>query len=182
MEPSRDPVLYRHAGEPSRHGLLYAMTGTLAATAFAAVSLLLGAAPAHADGHVYDIANKAYKSECSACHVAFPPQLMSAQSWRAIMAGLDKHFGTDASVDPKAAEELRRYLESNASQREGRVAGSASSAAPRITESGWFLREHRKVPDHIWRSKAVGSAANCAACHTRADQGDYAERSLRVPR
>lgn len=164
----------------ARHGLLYAMTGAVLATALAAIGLLLAAAPAHAGGHVYDVTSKTYQSECSACHVAFPPQLMPAASWRAIMAGLDKHFGTDASVDPRAAEELRRYLEQNASTRSKHAAADAK--APRITTASWFVREHREVAATIRSNKTVGSAANCAACHTRAEQGDYSERSLRVPR
>jgi hypothetical protein len=171
----------RNDGPPlPRHGLLYAMTATVIASALAAVTLLLAATPAQADGHVYDITSKTYQSECSACHVAFPPQLMSAASWRAIMSGLDKHFGTDASIDTKAAEELRRYLEQNASTRSKHAASDAKS--PRITTAGWFVREHREVAATIRSNKSIGSAANCAACHTRADQGDFSERSLRVPR
>ena len=52
----------------------------------------------------------------------------------------------------------------------------------RITETGWFRHEHDEVPAGIWKRPAVKSAANCAACHTRADAGDFSERNIRIPR
>ncbi|MCK7499838.1 MAG: hypothetical protein MZW92_62670 [Comamonadaceae bacterium] len=33
-----------------------------------------------------------------------------------------------------------------------------------------------------WQRKAVASAANCAACHPRADQGDFDEHDVSIPR
>jgi hypothetical protein len=38
------------------------------------------------------------------------------------------------------------------------------------------------VPASVWRSSAVKSAADCGACHTQAENGDYSEGALRVPR
>jgi hypothetical protein len=44
----------------------------------------------------------AFAAECSSCHVAYAPFLMGQANWLAcIMGGLDKHFGVDASLDPK---------------------------------------------------------------------------------
>jgi hypothetical protein len=34
----------------------------------------------------------------------------------------------------------------------------------------------------VWRLAAVKSPANCAACHTTAEQGDFRERNIRIPR
>jgi mono/diheme cytochrome c family protein len=34
----------------------------------------------------------------------------------------------------------------------------------------------------MWKSAAVKGPANCAACHTRADDGEYSERTLRLPK
>jgi len=143
--------------------------------------LVAGAAlPAHADGERFSVRNAAYQSECAACHVAYPPQLLPIPSWRAVMGGLDKHFGSDASLDPAVNAEILRYLEANAGRRE-----AVSGAKPqlRITEARWFVREHSdELPTDIWKHPAVKSAANCAACHTAADKGDYSERSLRLPK
>lgn len=122
--------------------------------------------------------NPAYKAECGSCHVAYPPKLLPAGSWQQLMQRLDRHFGSDASLDAKAQEEISRYLAANAGRRE-----PPSGAEPRITETRWFRKEHDKeVPAALWRSAAVKSAANCGACHTRAEDGDYSERSLRLPK
>src|SRR5512135_2316584 len=87
---------------------------------FAAV-LLMGAmmSAAHAeddddDEHMPAAKNALWQSECGSCHVAFPPRLLPAESWRAVMSGLDKHFGSDASLDPVAAKEIGAFLKQNA--------------------------------------------------------------------
>ena len=139
--------------------------------------LLLVDPAAHAGDHVYKIDSPVCKAECTSCHLAYPPQLLSAPDWRRLLSGLDRHFGTDASVDAKALEALSGYLELNA----GRKRAATGIDSPRITTSTWFIREHRKLPDTTWRSAAVGKASNCVACHTAADPGDFSERTRRVP-
>ena len=65
------------------------------------------------------------------------------------------------------------------------AARAATSSAPpedRISRSAWFRREHREVSAATWALPAVKSAANCGACHTQADQGDFSERHIRLPR
>ena len=139
-------------------------------------ALAIGALPAaQADQEVFDLTNRLYREECGSCHVAYPPLLLPKGSWQAIMAGLDRHFGTDATVDASAAKEIQGYLEANA----GRARGKP---ALRITETPWFRDEHDEVPASTWKSPAVKSAANCGACHTQAENGDYSEGTLRVPR
>lgn len=145
------------------------------------LSVLLGlifvAHEAAAEGHRYRADNARWKAECGSCHVAYPPQLLAAPAWRSIMAGLDAHFGTDASLDPAAAKEIGAFLESNA--------GGGRRAAPRtlrITQTRWFRREHDEVPAPAWKRPSVKTAANCAACHPGAEQGDFRERSIRIPR
>ena len=49
--------------------------------------------------NVFTGSNAKWKAECGSCHVAYPAQLLPATSWQRLMKGLDKHFGTDASVD-----------------------------------------------------------------------------------
>jgi len=142
------------------------------------LSLAFTISTASAGEHVYTATDPAWKAECGSCHVAYPPQLLPAASWRKLMAGLNDHFGTDASLDAKTAESIARFLETNSSTKRK----YANDSALRITESRWFRKEHDEVPARVWKNPAVKSAANCAACHTRAEQGDYSERTLRVPR
>ena len=149
-------------------------------------ALAIGALPAaQADREVFDLTNPLYREECGSCHVAYPPLLLPKGSWQAIMAGLDQHFGTDATVDASAAKEIQGYLEANAGRRQSGVdhLRRARGKPPlRITETPWFRDEHDEVPASTWNSPAVKSAANCGACHTHADDGDYSEGTLRVPR
>ncbi len=140
--------------------------------------LTITAGTAYAGEHVYTATDPAWKAECGSCHIAYPTELLPAPSWRKLMAGLNDHFGTDASLDAKTAQAITRFLEANSAGERKR----GNEVVIRITEAQWFRKEHRKVASRVWKSDAVKSAANCAACHTRAEQGDYSERTLRVPR
>jgi Dihaem cytochrome c len=126
---------------------------------------------------VFTGTNAIWKAECGSCHVTYPAQLLPAASWRQMMKGLDRHFGTDASVDAAAAAEIGAFLEKYA----GNKRGIAGETTLRISETGWFQREHRKVDAATWKNAKVKSAANCAACHTAAESGDYRERGIRIP-
>lgn len=133
-------------------------------------------AAAVADGHRFGAPDPTWQDECGSCHVAYPPQLLPAASWRALFAGLDDHFGTDAAVAQDIAAALLDHAVSNA----GRPVESEPPL--RISEMRWFLREHDEVSPATWNKPEVGSQANCAACHTRAEQGDFSERYLEIPR
>lgn len=131
---------------------------------------------------------QAYTNECASCHVAYPPRLLAAGSWNRVMTTLDKHFGVDASIDAAAAKAVGAYLVANAGS-ERRFGNDTT----RITETAWFRREHDEVPARVWKSLQTRlsagadkrgtphAAADCAACHTGADRGDYRERGIRMP-
>jgi hypothetical protein len=149
--------------------------------------LSLTAGAALADGAKIFPLSATYKEECGSCHVAYPPELMSQASWRGVMRGLDKHFGSDASLDRAKAAEISAFLDANAAGRD-KYATVDAEGRPllRITDGAWFRREHRDGHDGItpavWKSPAVKSAANCGACHRGAEQGDYSESKIRIPR
>lgn len=121
---------------------------------------------------------RSYVQECASCHVAYPPGMLPAASWRGLMQGLDRHFGTDASLDPAELERLSQWLQATAGE-----SRRVSSPPPenRITRSSWFERKHRQIEAATWRLPSVRSAANCAACHTGAERGQYSEHGLRMP-
>lgn len=120
---------------------------------------------------------KAYEQECAACHMAYPPGLLPAPSWQRLMNGLDKHFGVNASLDEATLKTLSSYLLAHAGR------GGQASAPPqdRITQSSWFVRKHREFSAQDWANPRIKSAANCAACHTGAAQGDFDEDRVRIP-
>ena len=134
---------------------------------------------AMADSRGFSATNKAWQAECASCHIAYPPKLLPAPAWRRMMAGLDKHFGTDASVDAPAAAEIRVFLESNAGQ--GKKRG-IDGGTLRISETSWFRRKHDEVSASTWKNPKIGTAANCTACHAGAERGDFNDDTVRIPR
>ena len=117
---------------------------------------------------------RSYEAECGGCHLAYPPRLLPAASWQKLLGGLDDHFGQNAEVDAQTRATLQAFLEANA----GRDRGEAPL---RITELRSWRREHRELSAEVWQRKAVGTPANCQACHRTADQGSFDEHGVRIP-
>ena len=152
--------------------------GTLAWLA-ALAALATAAAPALADGNIQPRqALPLYKQECAACHMAYPPGLLPAKSWTRIMSGLDKHYGSDASLDAASVQQISRWLQTEAGSYK-RVAEAPPE--DRITRSAWFVSKHRKLGPQVWQHAAVKSAANCAACHSGAAKGDFDDDGVTLP-
>lgn len=86
------------------------------------------------------------------------------------MGGLEHHFGENASLDPASQADILRFLEANAAD-SGNSRMGANVAPLRISKTSWFERKHDEGARAVWSRKAVGSAANCAACHRQAAQG-----------
>lgn len=122
--------------------------------------------------------NAKWLKECGSCHLAYSPGLLPAESWRKVMTGLDKHFGSDASLTAPENKEITDFLVNNASNR-----WTASTAPLRISESQWFKTKHsgKEVPAGVWKRASVKSPANCQACHVAADKGDFNEKSIKIP-
>ena len=147
----------------------------------ALLACLAVAGLAHADDQRARTAPRlpAYQQECAACHVAYPPGMLPAASWRRLMDNLPRHFGSDASLDAPTARQISVWLAANAGTFK-RV--REEPAQDRITRSAWFARKHDEVPAATWRAPAVKSPANCNACHAQANEGDFDEHRVRIPR
>jgi nitrate/TMAO reductase-like tetraheme cytochrome c subunit len=116
-----------------------------------------------------------FAGECSACHVAYPARFLPAKTWTRLMSSLDKHFGSDASLDEQTRREIESYLAANAGGRE-------DPQSMRITDTRWFRREHTEEMDPaVFKSPKVKSASNCGACHLGVARGDYSEHNVRIP-
>ncbi len=123
---------------------------------------------------------KAYVQECAGCHIAYPPGLLPAASWRRMMGGLEQHYGSDASLDAATVAELSAWLQANAAGDRRRRAEAPPE--DRITRTRWFVREHDEIAPAVYRRASIKSAANCMACHPGAERGDFDEDRVRIPR
>lgn len=120
-----------------------------------------------------------FTQECGSCHMAFPPGLLPGASWQRIMSGLDRHFGTDASLDAASVQQINAWLQANAGTYK-RV--REEPPKDRITRSNWFVRKHDEVAPEVFKRASVKTAANCSACHGGADQGNFSEHAVRIPK
>ncbi|MDD2829912.1 MAG: diheme cytochrome c [Sulfuricurvum sp.] len=121
-----------------------------------------------------------YTKECGACHMAYQPQVLPKRSWEKTMKMLDNHFGSDATLDPQDHKTIQNYLVSHASKND-QMSDIKGNIALRISETPYFIREHREVSKKMVTQPAVKSFANCNACHTQATNGSYREREVRIP-
>jgi hypothetical protein len=151
------------------------LTASITALVMAA-TLAPAASPAHADGKVFPpVRDPLVAKECGACHMAYPAGLLPAASWKALMAGLDSHFGENASLDVETTAKVLAYLEANAASERSKYGASPSSGAVpvlRISQQPWFLRKHgpRRISPASLERRGAKSAADCAACHKAADK------------
>jgi hypothetical protein len=120
-----------------------------------------------------------YREECGACHLDYPPGLLPARSWQRVMAGLEHHFRTDASLEPEIRDRLARWLTENAAEadthrKSRKILRSLGGETPlRISEVPYVRREHDEIrPADLARVKTI---AHCAACHPGAERWDFEE-------
>jgi hypothetical protein len=123
----------------------------------------------------------AFKAECGSCHLAFPPALLAAADWQRVMGSLDKHYGDNAALDDATRRTIESFLVRNAGSGRRTEGASPGGVLPRLTFTSRFRRKHDEVSQATWKDPLVGSAANCAACHPRAEVGSFSEREVRMP-
>lgn len=129
-----------------------------------------------------------YRSACGECHFPFPPSLLPAGSWRALMAGLDDHFGENATVGSVVAGRLTAYLVAHAAGRSGTEAAYKllhsvpRGALPlRVTEVPYWRAKHAGL-EAAFRRPEVRSRLNCGRCHPDALVGSFEDARIRIPR
>ncbi len=135
------------------------------------------------------VINAKWKAECSSCHMLYLPGLLPARSWTKMMTGLDKHFGENAELDAATQKEITDFLVQNSADKSMNRRGSKilggigkNDAPLRISETTYFIRKHDEVSAATYKRKAIGSAANCLACHKGAEQGNFSEHEVRIPK
>ncbi|PIP03331.1 MAG: diacylglycerol kinase [Zetaproteobacteria bacterium CG12_big_fil_rev_8_21_14_0_65_54_13] len=138
---------------------------------------------------VSPVSNPAYKTECSACHFAYPAGFLPERSWVKIMNNLDDHFGENAELNAQTKVEIENYLRGHAADRIPNRFGRSilrsvdAGATPlRISETGYFQHKHREIPSRmVAGNPKVGSFSNCLSCHSMADRGSFDEHGVSIP-
>lgn len=135
------------------------------------------------------VTNVKWKAECSSCHMLYHPGLLPERSWRKMMAGLDNHFGENASLDAVTRDEITKFLAMNsADKQDNRRSSRINQSIPvnavplRISETNYFLSKHDELSASTFKRKSIGSASNCIACHKGAEKGNFSESQIRIPR
>lgn len=103
------------------------------------------------------------KKECGACHMAFQPKFLSAETWTKIISDLPHHFDEDATLPADKQQAVLAYYTQNA--------GRSNPGILRISQQSWWLRKHGGVGQT--KFTAAKSKANCQACHVTAEKGLY---------
>lgn len=112
-----------------------------------------------------------YTAQCGACHMAYPPTLLPARSWQAIIAGLANHFGEDATLGRKDAATISAFLAENAADgplgdRRFLEGVSAAMTPARITDMPfWRVIHARLLRPGVGTGPGIRKGAECNRCH-----------------
>lgn len=137
--------------------------------------------------HLPAVANASYKNSCGSCHFAYQPGLLPARSWVKIIDEPGAHPGGDVSLDEKTKSEVKNYLTRNSAEnsqakRSRKIMDSIGSDTPvRISEVPYIRHKHDDINQEVFARKAIGSRANCIACHKSAESGVYEDDDVVIP-
>ena len=138
---------------------------------------------------VAPVKNDLYIKECGSCHFPYQAGLLPSSSWNKIMANLNNHFNSDASLDDKTFQILSKYLNENSAERSldykrsyKIMASLRENQIPdSISTTPYIIQKHREIRKDLITQKDVKGLFNCIACHTTADKGIYGERDIKIP-
>lgn len=127
-----------------------------------------------------------YIEACGACHFPYPPGLLPARSWEALIASLEDHFGENAELLPDEVNIVRNFLLTNAAadKSESELSKEIWKYIPfsqiplRITQTPLFESRHQEVIAILGANRKL---SDCIVCHPNADDGDFSEDDARVP-
>ncbi|MDD2895169.1 MAG: diheme cytochrome c [Aliarcobacter sp.] len=138
---------------------------------------------------VAPVNNQLYIKECGSCHFPYQPGLLPANAWNKMMANLDKHFDSDATLAPEDFQTLSKYLNDNSAEknmqykRSNRIVSSipAGQIPDSISTTPYMIKKHNGIRKNMLTQPEVKGLFNCIACHTTADKGSYSERDIKIP-
>jgi hypothetical protein len=158
--------------------LLAAVAACAAAVALLAALPGRGVPPAAPD--------PTFAEQCGACHLAFPPSLAPAATWRGILADLQHHFGADASLSSDLAAHIGAWLAANSAEHWDTLPSHllrvpAADGSRRISDTPGWQRAHGHIPAAVFAAKPVYRRSDCEACHGDAASGRFAPQRIATP-
>ncbi len=130
-----------------------------------------------------------WREECGSCHLAFHPGLLPARSWRKMLKQQQNHFGEDLFLDAETITRLEHFAVANAAEQGNtEAAWKINRSIPeretplKITETIYWKRKHRELPEAVWRHESVNGRSNCAACHKDAGRGTFEDAAMSLPK
>lgn len=138
---------------------------------------------------VAPVNNQLYIKECGSCHFPYQAGLLPANAWNKMMANLENHFNSDASLSPENFQIISKYLNDNSAEknmqykRSNRIVSSlnANQVPDSISTTPYMIKKHREIRKDLITQPEVKGLFNCIACHTTADKGLYGERDIKIP-
>ena len=138
---------------------------------------------------VAPVNNQLYIKECGSCHFPYQAGLLPANAWNKMMANLENHFNSDASVSAENFQTISKYLNDNSAEknmqykRSNRIVSSLNTnqVPDSISTTPYMIKKHREIRKDLITQPEVKGLFNCIACHTTADKGLYGERDIKIP-
>lgn len=128
-----------------------------------------------------------YKHECGACHIAFPPNILPAKSWKNMISTLDDHFGDFAGCDEQSRIEIENFLLKNSAEKTLDEAAvkfldTIDNKDPlRVTATGYWKKKHDDIKPEVYKHATITSKLNCTACHKWAEYGSFEDNDIKIP-
>lgn len=142
----------------------------------------------HESQYLTPVNNETFKQECGACHFAYQPGLLPSGSWEKILNNLPSHFDEEVSLDQETKKIINEYLQANAAEnssakRARKILKSLrGQTSLRISETPYILEKHDELNSNIFSRQSIGSRSNCIACHPEAEQGNYDDDFVKMPK
>jgi hypothetical protein len=144
----------------------------------------------HDNGRSYlkPVTDPTYKENCGVCHFPYQPELLPSASWKNILNRPDDHFGASFELGEKTKSAILNYLQTNAAEHSTakwavRIMRSLGGRVPaRISEIPYIKRKHHDISSATIKRQSIGSLSNCTACHRRAQEGNYDDDFVVIPK
>ncbi len=123
-----------------------------------------------------------YTQQCNVCHLAYPPGMLPAASWKKMLDDMPQHFTAQVMVNIDTQNQISEWLQAHA----GTFALVAEEPPQhRITQSAWWQKIHignSKLPAAVWKKPPVAKGSACVSCHHNAAQSEFNAKAVRVPK